>query len=382
MGNFIHEKEVERLQLTTEPRDSPLRLQMVTGWGFYNVTWQTTLQLMIQNHTETITLNVAGIRKHKIILGLPWCSHHNVQFNWKNRTIALWGTECEEKGHLLTLIAILEMECLRVRPTMDMSPPPPVRATLESVGYDLHMATTLEIPPHARALIATGYSIATPEGTYGRIAPRSGLALKHSIDIATGVIDPDHRGKVKVLMVNNRSQTYMVQRGERIAQLILKRVEMPDVLVTDSFEEMERQEGGFGSMGMDGQLAEIYKIKLGHSASSTLLPKEQCYRKLREQIPLEYHDYLDVFDEDLAMSKCPPSQLGYDFKIILQEGTKLPPPHRPYHLSREESRIIWEWIDGMEATRMISKCTTHCPTVALVFFVAKKDGTKRPVIDY
>jgi Reverse transcriptase (RNA-dependent DNA polymerase)/dUTPase len=183
-------------------------------------------------------------------------------------------------------------------------------------------------------------------------------------------------------MVNNRSQTYMVQNGEHIAQLILERVETPEVLVTDSFKETERQEGGFRSTGMDGQLAEIYKIKLGHHASSTLLPREQHYGKLREQIPVEYHDYLDVFDKDLAMSKCPPSCLGYNFEIILQEGAKLPPPHRPYHLSREESRIIWEWIDGMESTGMISKCTTHCPTAAPIFFIAKKDGTKRPVIDY
>jgi dUTPase/Reverse transcriptase (RNA-dependent DNA polymerase) len=224
--------------------------------------------------------------------------------------------------------------------------------------------------------------MATLEGTYGRIAPQSGLALKHSIDIATGVIDPDYRGEVKVLLVNNGPQTYTVQNGEHIAQLILKRVETPDVLVTDNFEETERQEGGFGSTRMDGQLAEIYEIRLGHQASTTLLSKELRYEKLRKQIPPEYHDYLDVFDEDLAMSKCPPSRLGYNFEIILQEGTKLPPPHRPYHLSREETKIIREWIEGMESTRMISKCTTHCPMAAPVFFVAKKDRTKRPVIDY
>jgi dUTP pyrophosphatase len=250
MGNFIHKKEVERLGLTTESRDSPLRLQTVMGQGFYNVTWQVTLHLMIQDHTETITLNMAGIRKHRIILGLPWCSHHSVQFNWKNQIIASWGMECEEEGHLFTSVATLETEYLRVKPTMDTPPPPPVQATPESVGYNLHAATTLEIPSHTRALIATGYSMATPEGTYRRIAPRSGLALKHSIDITTGVIDPDYRGEVKVLMVNNRSQTYTVQSGERIAQLILERVETPDILVTDNFEETERQEGGFGSMGM------------------------------------------------------------------------------------------------------------------------------------
>jgi RNase H-like domain found in reverse transcriptase/Reverse transcriptase (RNA-dependent DNA polymerase) len=96
---------------------------------------------------------------------------------------------------------------------------------------------------------------------------------------------------------------------------------------------------------------------------------------------LEYHDFLDVFDEELAMSTCPPSQPGYNFEINLLPNAKLP-PHRLYHLSREESRIIKEWLDGMEEMGMISKCTTHCPMAAPVFFVRKKDGTKRPVIDY
>jgi hypothetical protein len=88
------------------------------------------------------------------------------------------------------------------------------------------------------------------------------------------------------------------------------------------------------------------------------------------------HDWTDIFDEDLAMSKCPPSCPTYDFKINLEENVKLPPPARPYHLSRQEGEILHEWIKGMEETGMISKCTSHCPTATPVFFVGKKDGSK------
>src|SRR5258706_1698259 len=133
---------------------------------------------------------------------------------------------------------------------------------------------------------------------------------------------------------------------------------------------------------MDTELTEIFEITLGHAASSKLRPREVRYQELMQQIPQEYHDYLDVFDADLAMSKCPEHRPTYDFEIHLQEGCKLPPSSRPYHLSRQENEIMKEWLDGMLDTGMISRCTTRCPTAAPVFFVGKKDGSKRPVIDY
>ena len=82
------------------------------------------------------------------------------------------------------------------------------------------------------------------------------------------------------------------------------------------------------------------------------------------------------------MSEVPESRPSYDFEIHLQEGTKLPPPGRPYHVSQKEREVLKEWLDGMVEVGIASKCDTHTPTAALVFFVPKKDGTKRPVIDY
>ena len=133
---------------------------------------------------------------------------------------------------------------------------------------------------------------------------------------------------------------------------------------------------------MNQELAEIFKITLGHAADTNILPQSERYQSLQSQIPIEYHDYLDIFDVDLAMSKCPPHRPGYDFELNLVDNAKLPPPAKPYHLSQAKSKILKEWLNSMLETSMITRCTTCCPTAALVFFVGKKDSTKRPVIDY
>jgi dUTPase len=158
------------------------------GKAFYNVTKQVTLTMTIRDHTETITLNVTAVGKHQIILGLPWCQYHCMEFNWENLQIAKWGTKCNETCHLDK-----ELAPLLVKPyTREPACSPPTRATPDSISYDLYVAEELTIPPHSWALVPTRYIIKTPEGTYRRIAPRSRLALRHSIDIATGVIDPDY----------------------------------------------------------------------------------------------------------------------------------------------------------------------------------------------
>ena len=82
------------------------------------------------------------------------------------------------------------------------------------------------------------------------------------------------------------------------------------------------------------------------------------------------------------MSEVPKSRPSYNFKIHLQEGMKLPPPGRPYHISQKEREVLKEWLDGMVEVGIASKCNTCTPTAAPVFFVPKKDGMKRPVIDY
>ncbi|EXJ54425.1 dUTP pyrophosphatase [Cladophialophora yegresii CBS 114405] len=126
----------------------------------------------------------------------------------------------------------------------------PTRGSAFAAGYDLYASKPATIPARGKALVSTDLSIATPEGTYGRIAPRSGLAAKHFIDTGAGVIDADYRGEVKVLLFNHADTDFEVNKGDRIAQLVLERIYTPEIVEVDSLEESVRGAGGFGSTGV------------------------------------------------------------------------------------------------------------------------------------
>jgi len=125
----------------------------------------------------------------------------------------------------------------------------PMRVTSGSAGYDLYSTETLTLLPGERKLVGTGLSIKLPEGTYGRIAPRSGMAVKY-IDVCAGVIDSDFRNQVKVLLQNAHTQnSYEINCGDRIAQLILESIVTPEVREVEELDQTERGMGGFGSTG-------------------------------------------------------------------------------------------------------------------------------------
>ncbi|XP_031384890.1 deoxyuridine 5'-triphosphate nucleotidohydrolase [Punica granatum] len=126
----------------------------------------------------------------------------------------------------------------------------PSRGSPLSAGYDLSSACEAKVPARGKALINTDLSIAVPPGTYARIAPRSGLAWKHSIDVGAGVIDADYRGPVGVILFNHSDVDFEVKAGDRIAQLIIEKIVTPEVVEVDSLDSTQRGEGGFGSTGM------------------------------------------------------------------------------------------------------------------------------------
>jgi len=123
----------------------------------------------------------------------------------------------------------------------------PTRATPGSVGYDLTSAISVGLLPGDRALVWTDLAVEPPPGTYGRIAPRSSLAVQHGIDVGAGVVDPDYRGNLGVLLINNGPSPFMVQEGMRVAQLLLERAETPAIEIVLDLSETERGAGGFGS---------------------------------------------------------------------------------------------------------------------------------------
>lgn len=132
----------------------------------------------------------------------------------------------------------------------------PTYATEHSAGMDLTAALeeAIEIGPGERMLIPTGLTIALPDGFEAQIRPRSGLALKHGVTVlnSPGTIDADYRGEIGVILINHGTEPYTVERGMRIAQMVVERHSTVEWEVVETLDETERGEGGFGSTGTNG----------------------------------------------------------------------------------------------------------------------------------
>ena len=124
----------------------------------------------------------------------------------------------------------------------------PKRGSPDAAGYDLYTNEAGDIEPGQTKLFDTGISFKVPIGTYGRIAPRSGLSKK-GIMVNAGVIDRDYTGPVKIMLHNLSGDTYVVNKDDRIAQLILEQIKTPEVELVENLDETIRGEGGFGSTG-------------------------------------------------------------------------------------------------------------------------------------
>ena len=138
------------------------------------------------------------------------------------------------------------MLCFK-RLTQDASAP--TRGSDQSVGYDLYSAQSATIAAFGKALICTDLAFEIPRGHYGRIAPRSGFSWKKHTAIGAGVIDPDYRGNVRVVVFNHSRDSIDVTKGDRIAQLILEKVSVFPLKEVFSLDDTERGVGGFGSTG-------------------------------------------------------------------------------------------------------------------------------------
>lgn len=127
----------------------------------------------------------------------------------------------------------------------------PVKGSPHSAGYDLCALEECVVKSKDKMLVSTGLSMAIPDGYYGRVAPRSGLACKNFIDVGAGVVDSDYRGEVKVLLFNFSNEDFLIKEGDRIAQLIVEKIGLTELVEVENLEETERNEGGFGSTGVN-----------------------------------------------------------------------------------------------------------------------------------
>lgn len=155
---------------------------------------------------------------------------------------------------------------------------PPARAH-RSAGYDLASIETVDLPPKGRHPFRTGIVLIIPPGHYGRVAPRSGLASRAGIDTMAGVIDEDYRGEVKALLVNLSDVPVRIEKGDRVAQLILERISTPDTEEVDDLAPYatDRGTGGFGSTGVAGSPPA--------AAAAAAAPGQYAVEVTREKMP-------------------------------------------------------------------------------------------------
>ena len=227
----------------------------------------------------------------------------------------------------------------------------PTKGTEGAAGHDLYAIEDKTIPAKGQQVVKTGISLRLPDSTYGRIAPRSGLAVKHGITVNAGVIDRDYTGEIGVILVNLFDANYQVKQGERIAQLIPEKVLETRCREVTNLEETKRGMKGFGStdkkkieideismetLEKSRQEGDTYgllwgryenrKLKLLFTNVSTELAirskKDQKKKTFHEIVPDEYWDYQRVFQEEEA-TILPPHRPGVDLEIEIEEGKKL-----------------------------------------------------------
>lgn len=371
----------------------------------------TPLLVVVGSLSSHISFNLIPSPAHPIILGLPWLQQHNPDIDWLSRTVL-------PRSKTLASASLNPPPTLQVQ-KLHPKAQTPIRSSVEAAGHDLASIEQILVPKRGQALVSTGLAIQVPPGTYGRIAPRSGLAIRHAIDVGGGVIDADYRGEVKVVLFNHSDEPFSIQQGDRVAQLILEQIVTPEVKEVPSLSSTERGASSFGSTGVSASslpqtqipvsaipgkpLVQLLKSPTATSKHpqsslriSTLTLSEFVDTGRRypdsvyaimltpissstpsQSLPAKYQDFQDVFDKKKA-STLPPHR-PYDCAIDLEDG-KAPPWGPIYGLSPAELTALREYIDENLANGFIQHSSS--PAGAPVFFVSKKDGSLRLVVDY
>lgn len=141
-----------------------------------------------------------------------------------------------------------QIECLSFE-KLDPKAVLPTRGSQSAAGLDLYSIEAFTLNPKERRLIRTGLAVAIPEGFYGRVAPRSGLATHKGIDVLAGVIDADYRGEIGCLLYNAGAEAVDLPAQSKICQLIIEKIITPTAVWVDGLSDTGRGSGGFGSTG-------------------------------------------------------------------------------------------------------------------------------------
>jgi dUTP pyrophosphatase len=167
----------------------------------------------------------------------------------------------------------------------------PYRATKESAGLDLFSCENGIIEPHSKKMIDIGISVKIPYGYYGRIAPRSGLTIKKSIDVGAGVIDSDYRGNISVILFNHGDERFSFSIGDKLAQLIIEKIAHVTMISVRTLDYTNRGADGFGSTG-------ISNLNIGINYNGNENEKNYFSKNTEEETSEEENSEEDNSEED------------------------------------------------------------------------------------
>jgi len=295
----------------------------------------------------------------------------------------------------------------------------PIKGTARAAGHDPYANEGTDVAARGQAIVGTGIAIGLPHDTYGRIAPRSSLEVKHRLMTNAGVIDSDYRGEVKVVLANLGDQPYRVEKGDRIAQPIIEKFDNRELQEVTQLDDTERGDQGFGSSDttMDQRVTsqrakthmeineisarafgQFYRrgettgilrwdeidneIQLEAINISTELAiknkKNNEDQDIRDTVPQEYHHLLDVFEKG-EKTTVPPHRPGTDLGIDLEEG-KTVPIKKIYAVSYDQLEELHRYIKQNESRGWIRRVKSG--RASPIMFVKKKDGKLRLCADY
>jgi len=220
------------------------------------VTHRTKVPINISSHRELATFQVANLQNHEGILGMSWLREHNPTIDWNDKRITFNSEQCTTwclksspvayavpKDNALEENLITRFTQVKANGGLTTKNGPtandqsvtvkmlsaearvPMKGTARAAGHDLYANEETDVAARGQAIVGTGIAIGLPHNTYGRIAQRSSLAVKHLLTTNAGVIDSDYRGEVKVVLANQGDQPYRMEKGDQIAQLIIKQID-------------------------------------------------------------------------------------------------------------------------------------------------------------
>jgi len=242
------------------------------------VTHMTKVPMDISSHRELATFQVANLRNHEVVLGMPWLREHNPTIDWNDKRITFNSERCttwclkgspvayavpKEKAledNLITRFSKIQVQngpTAKSRPTandqsvrvkkLSNEARVPIKESVRAAGHDLYAIDGTDVPAGGQAIMGTVLAIGLPHSTYRRITPRSSLAVKHRHMTNAGVIDSDYRGEVKVVLANLGDELYRVDKGDRITQLIIEKIDNRELQEVTQLDDTEGGDQGFGS---------------------------------------------------------------------------------------------------------------------------------------